>query len=157
MLFVFVAMEVGSRHILHCNVTAHPTADWTLQQLREAISGGHGYQFLIHDCDSIFSSDLDEEEVPALVWVESLTDARAGAAGECVLRTTERNLATGVSGLHDPDERVTPRTTLRSSARRHDSSLFSFGTGCTGPEHLNDCRPIIRPRELAFSDLPSIQ
>src|SRR6201997_3072830 len=60
-LFVFVAMEVGSRRILHYNLTAHPTADWTLQQLREAIPGGHGYQFLIHDRDSIFSSDLDEE------------------------------------------------------------------------------------------------
>jgi len=60
-LFVFVAMEVGSRRILHHNVTAHPTSDWTLQQLREAILGGHGYQFLIHDRDSIFSTDLDEE------------------------------------------------------------------------------------------------
>jgi len=36
-LFVFVAMEVGSRRILHYNVTAHPTADWTLQQFREAL------------------------------------------------------------------------------------------------------------------------
>jgi hypothetical protein len=27
-LYVFVAMEVGSRRILHTNVTAHPTADW---------------------------------------------------------------------------------------------------------------------------------
>jgi transposase InsO family protein len=60
-LFVFVAMEVGSRRILHSNVTAHPTADWTLQQFREAIPGGQGYQFLIHDRDSIFSSELDEE------------------------------------------------------------------------------------------------
>jgi transposase InsO family protein len=60
-LFVFVVMEVGSRRILHCNVTAHPTADWTLQQFREAIPGGQGYQFLIHDRDSIFSSELDEE------------------------------------------------------------------------------------------------
>jgi Homeodomain-like domain len=36
-LYVFVVMEVGSRRILHCNVTAHPTAAWTLQQFREAI------------------------------------------------------------------------------------------------------------------------
>jgi hypothetical protein len=50
-LFVFVVMEVGSRRILHRNVTAHPTADWTLQQFREAIPGGQGYQFLIHDRD----------------------------------------------------------------------------------------------------------
>ena len=36
-LFVFLVMEVGSRRILHYNVTAHPTADWTLQQYREAL------------------------------------------------------------------------------------------------------------------------
>jgi len=40
-LFVFVALEIGSRRILHCNVTAHPTAEWTLQQLRDAIATDH--------------------------------------------------------------------------------------------------------------------
>jgi len=54
-------MEVGSRRILHYNVTAHPTADWTLQQFREAIPSDHGYQFLIHDRDSIFSRQLDQQ------------------------------------------------------------------------------------------------
>jgi putative transposase len=28
-LYVFVIMEVGTRKIAHCNVTTHPTADWT--------------------------------------------------------------------------------------------------------------------------------
>jgi len=36
-LYVFLLMEVGTRRVVHCNVTAHPTAPWTLQQLREAI------------------------------------------------------------------------------------------------------------------------
>ena len=35
-LYVFVAMEIGSRRILHCNVTRHPTGLWITQQLREA-------------------------------------------------------------------------------------------------------------------------
>jgi hypothetical protein len=61
-LFVFVVMEVGSRVILHSNVTAHPTAEWTLQQFREAIPSDRRYQFLIHDRDSIFSRDLGETE-----------------------------------------------------------------------------------------------
>ena len=58
--YVFVVMEVGSRRILHCNVTAHPTAGWTLQQFREAIPSDHGNRFLIHDRDTIFSEEVDE-------------------------------------------------------------------------------------------------
>lgn len=41
------------------NVTSNPTAAWTLQQLREAIPTDHGYRFLIHDRDGIFSPRLD--------------------------------------------------------------------------------------------------
>jgi putative transposase len=58
-LYVFVIMEVGCRRIRHLNVTAHPTADWTLQQFREVISSEQTSRFLIHDRDSIYSKDLD--------------------------------------------------------------------------------------------------
>jgi transposase InsO family protein len=59
-LYVFVVMEVGTRRIVHHNVTAHPTAEWTLQQFREALPGDHGYQYVIHDRDRIYSHDLDQ-------------------------------------------------------------------------------------------------
>ncbi len=58
-LYVFVAMEIGSRRILHCNVTDHPTAEWTVQQFREVLADVHPYRFVIHDHDSIFSPSLD--------------------------------------------------------------------------------------------------
>jgi transposase InsO family protein len=60
LLYVFVVMEHTTRRILHTNVTAHPTAPWTLQQLREALPADHGYRFLLHDRDSIFSPSLDQ-------------------------------------------------------------------------------------------------
>lgn len=59
-LYVQVIMEVGTRRILHCNVTAHPTAEWTARQFREAVPSDHLYRFLIHDRDSIFSREVDE-------------------------------------------------------------------------------------------------
>jgi transposase InsO family protein len=60
-LYVFVAMEIGSRRILHFNVTTHPTAEWTIQQFREFLAFDHRCRFLIHDRDSIFSASLDDE------------------------------------------------------------------------------------------------
>lgn len=60
LLYVLVVMEHGTRKILHCNVTAHPTAEWTFHQLREAFPSDHEYRFLIHDRDSIFSVALDK-------------------------------------------------------------------------------------------------
>jgi len=61
LLYVLVVMEIGTRRVLHCNVTAHPTATWTTQQMREAIPGDHSYRFLIHDRDGIFSAEVDKQ------------------------------------------------------------------------------------------------
>jgi len=58
-LYVFLVMEVGSRKLVHVNVTAHPTSSWTIQQLREAIPSDHAYRWLIRDRSGIFSVDLD--------------------------------------------------------------------------------------------------
>ena len=60
LLYVFVVMEHATRRLLHCNVTAHPTASWTMQQLREVLPVDHTYRFLLHDRDSIFSHQLDQ-------------------------------------------------------------------------------------------------
>ena len=59
-LYVFVTLELGTRRILHYNITAHPTAEWTLQQFREGLPADHPYRFAIHDRDSIFSKELDK-------------------------------------------------------------------------------------------------
>jgi putative transposase len=71
-LYVFVAMEVGSRRLLHVNVTSHPTAVWSVQQFRETLTAPHAYRFVLHDRDSIYSP-----------WV----DAAITAMGVRVLRT----------------------------------------------------------------------
>jgi transposase InsO family protein len=61
MLYVFVILDLDTRRILHHNVTAHPTAEWTAQQFREVLPGSHMYRFVIHDRDSIYSRELDRE------------------------------------------------------------------------------------------------
>ena len=59
-LYVFVSMDVGTRRLLHHNVTAHPTAEWTLPQFRETLPGDHSYRFVLHDRDRIYSQELDK-------------------------------------------------------------------------------------------------
>ena len=38
-LFVFVVLSHDRRRVVHFNVTEHPTAEWTAQQIREAFRG----------------------------------------------------------------------------------------------------------------------
>jgi putative transposase len=45
MLYVFVVIEHSTRRLAHINVTANPTADWTLQQLREVVGNGGGHRY----------------------------------------------------------------------------------------------------------------
>ena len=45
MLYVFVVIEHGTRRLKHVNVTANPTAEWTLQQLREVIGYDLGHKY----------------------------------------------------------------------------------------------------------------
>ena len=66
LLYVLVVIEHGSRRLLHCNVTEHPTAEWTRQPLREAIPLDYPYRCLMHDRDSIFSGELDAARMSRL-------------------------------------------------------------------------------------------
>jgi len=84
-LYVFVILEVGTRRIAHANVTAHPTAGWALQQLREVIAGEKPYRFLVHDRDSIYSSEFDS--ALKAMGVSILKTPFRAPQGECILRT----------------------------------------------------------------------
>jgi putative transposase len=65
LLYVFVVIHHGWRRLLHFNVTAHPSAAWTLQQLREAIGAEDGHHYLLRDRDRMFAASL-EESIPRL-------------------------------------------------------------------------------------------
>src|SRR5450631_3580812 len=49
MLYVFLVIEHGSRRLVRVDVTAHPSADWTLQQLREVVGFEDAHRYLLHD------------------------------------------------------------------------------------------------------------
>ena len=60
-LYVFLVLAHDRRRILHFNVTAHPTAEWTGQQLREAFLFAQRPRYLLRDRDAIFGHDFREQ------------------------------------------------------------------------------------------------
>jgi putative transposase len=57
-LFVFIVLEHRRRQVLHFNVTEHPTADWTSQQIVEALADRDVPKYLIRDRDSTYGKDV---------------------------------------------------------------------------------------------------
>jgi putative transposase len=55
LLFVIVILAHDRRQIVHVAVTAHPTAAWTAQQLRNAFPENEAPRYLLHDRDSVFA------------------------------------------------------------------------------------------------------
>ncbi len=60
-LYVFLVLAHDRRRILHFGVTAHPTAEWTAQQLREAFPWDAAPRYLLRDRDRIFGDEFTKQ------------------------------------------------------------------------------------------------
>ena len=60
-LYVFLVLAHDRRRILHFGVTAHPTAEWTAQQLRNAFPWDTTPRYLLRDRDRIFGDDFTRQ------------------------------------------------------------------------------------------------
>jgi transposase InsO family protein len=94
-LYVFLVLAHDRRRILHFNVTAHPTADWTGQQLREAFSFDQLPRYLLRDRDAIFGDEFrgqvrdmgihEELSTPRSPWQRAYVERVIGSIGrECL-------------------------------------------------------------------------
>jgi transposase InsO family protein len=54
LLYCFVILAPDRRRVLHFNVTAHPSAPWTAQQVVEAFPFDEAPKFLVRDNDGIY-------------------------------------------------------------------------------------------------------
>jgi transposase InsO family protein len=57
-LYVFIVLSHNRRHILHFNVTAHPTAKWKSQQIVEAFPFDSAPRYLLRDNDRIYGCEF---------------------------------------------------------------------------------------------------
>ena len=92
LVYVFVVIEHSSRKLLHFNVTGHPSAEWTLHQLREALAFNEQYRDLLHDRDSIFAKHLDDSitHLGLKILKSPPQSPRANAICERVIGTLRR-------------------------------------------------------------------
>ena len=58
LLYCFVVLRHEQRRVVHFNVTAHPTARWSGQQIVEAFPYDEAPRFLIRDRDAIYGVDF---------------------------------------------------------------------------------------------------
>ena len=131
--YVFVMMEIGSRRISHTGVTAHPTAEWTIQQFREVLSFDHPYRFLIHDRNSIFSSQVDQMLVTCGLRVlkTPVRAPKANAFCERLVGTFRRECLAFVIPINERHLKMTVKEWgIHYNRGRPHSSL---GPGIPGP------------------------
>jgi putative transposase len=126
-------MEHASRRIIHSNVTAHPTAAWTLQQFREAIPSEHIYRFIIHDPDAIFSTRLDASLAhPGLEVIETpVRSPKANSLCEMLIGTLRRECLDWIIPLNEQHLQKTLRSWLPHYNRGRPHS--SLGPGLPDP------------------------
>jgi putative transposase len=60
-LSVFLVLAHDRRRIVHFGITAHPTAEWTAHQLREAFPWDTAPRYLLQDRDRIFGQEFVEQ------------------------------------------------------------------------------------------------
>ncbi len=75
-LYVFLVLAHERRRIVHFHVTAHPAADWIVQQLREAFPFEQVPKYLLRDRDRIFGSEF-YKDVEAMGIHEVLSAPRS--------------------------------------------------------------------------------
>jgi len=106
LLFVLVILAHDRRQIVHVAVTAHPTAAWTAQQLRNVFPECEAPRYLLHDRDSVFAhvattlDGMNIQEVrtaPRSPWQNAYVERVIGSIRrECL----EHVIVVNAAGLH---------------------------------------------------------
>jgi transposase InsO family protein len=75
-LFVLVVLAHHRRRVVHFNITEHPTAQWTAQQIVEALPNDTATSYLLRDRDQVYGEPF-RHRVKGLGITEVLTASRS--------------------------------------------------------------------------------
>jgi transposase InsO family protein len=133
-LYVFLVLAHDRRRILHFNVTAHPSAAWAGQQLREAFPFEQLPRYLLRDRDSIFGHDFREQvldmgirevlSAPRSPWQRAYVERVIGSIRrECldhVIAFHENSLRRTLNSYFDYYHRSRTHLSLGKTHRSHE-------------------------------------
>jgi transposase InsO family protein len=134
-LFVFIVLAHDRRRIIHFNVTEHPTAQWTAQQIVEAFPFDTAPSYLIRDGDGIYGERVTRR-MKSLGINEVITAPASpwqNAYAERVIGTLRRELLDHVIVLNE------------RHLKRLMSSYLDYYHPWRTPQPLNGYAPDGRP------------
>ena len=149
-LYVFLILAHDRRRIIHFNVTSHPTAEWTGQQLREAFPFDQFPRYLLRDRDAIFGNDF-RDQVQDMGIHEVLSTPRSPwqrAYVERVIGSIRRECLDHVIVFHESSL----RRTLVSYFDYYHRSRTHLSLGKDSPEP----RPIQPPESGPVVAVPQV-
>jgi transposase InsO family protein len=143
-LFVFIVFSHDRRRVIHFNVTEHPTAQWTAQQILEAFPFDMAPKYLLRDRDGIYGFDF-QHRVASMGIEEVLTAPRSpwqNAYVERIIGSIRRECLDHVIILNE------------AHVRRILRSYFSYYHDCR--THLSLDKDSPEPRELEPSSMGEV-
>jgi transposase InsO family protein len=149
-LYVFLVLAHDRRRILHFGVTAHPTAEWTAQQLREAFPWETAPRYLLRDRDGIFGPDF-VKQVRAMGIKQVLSAPRSPwqrAYVERVIGTLRRECLDHVIVINEES--------LRRILRLYLDYYHHSRTHLSLDKDTPESRPVQRPEAGRIVAIPEV-
>jgi putative transposase len=103
-LFVLLILAHSRRRLVHFNITEHPTAQWTAQQVLEAFPWGEAPRYLLRDRDHIYGTQF-QQRVRHMGIEEVVSAPRSpwqNPSVERLIGSIRREVLDHVIVLHEP-------------------------------------------------------
>jgi transposase InsO family protein len=150
-LFVLIILGHDRRRVLHFNVTEHPTAEWTAQQLVEAFPFQCARRYLLRDGDAIYGEKV-RRKLKAL-GVEEVVTAPASpwqnAYAERLIGTIRRELLDHVVILNERH--------LRRLLETYVGYYNRWRTHRSLEGDAPDTRPVCPASPARISEIPAVR
>ena len=149
-LFVLIVLAHDRRRIVHFNVTEHPTAEWTSQQMVEAFCGIDSPRFMIRDRDGVYGLTF-RERVRALAIAEVITAPQSpwqNPFAERVIGTIRRECLDHVVVLGEKH--------LRQIVRRYVSYYHRARTHLALDKDAPETRSVQPPEKGKVIEFPEV-